>query len=165
MDYLGKDFSFGYGDLSVTDYAPSSVRGVIKWNKPKRITSSVGRILVLRRQRIDMVKAPVAAEPRKNIKAQFKSLTKRWKRETESMSSPTQTAMHPAYQRIIGFGPAALPLIIAELKREPDWWFWALRAITGAEPVGDAERGRLNAMTNAWLRWWAIEGTTERWKV
>lgn len=50
-------------------------------------------------------------------------------------------------------GEGAVPLLLAELRREPDDWFWALHAITGANPVPAASRGDLRAMTEAWLQW------------
>jgi len=50
-------------------------------------------------------------------------------------------------------GDAALPLIFQELRREPDHWFWALKAITGEDPVAESDRGRLDKMTTAWLKW------------
>jgi hypothetical protein len=59
--------------------------------------------------------------------------------------------MHPAYQQIIGLGPAGVPLLLRELEREPDHWFWALRAITGEDPVPEEARGRLREMAAAWL--------------
>lgn len=39
--------------------------------------------------------------------------------------------MHPAYQQIIGMGPAVVPLLLNDLVRTRSHWFWALRAITG----------------------------------
>lgn len=95
----------------------------------------------------------------------FNDLAKRWKAETRLLSSPTEIAMHPAYQRIIGLGPRALPLIIRDLVENPDWWFWALRAISGVDPVSDMDRGRLGAMARAWQGWWEGEGVLGRWKV
>ncbi len=62
-------------------------------------------------------------------------------------------AMHPAYQQIIGMGDAALPFIFQELRRDPDHWFWALKAITGEDPVAASDRGQLDKMTTAWLDW------------
>ena len=61
--------------------------------------------------------------------------------------------MHPAYQQIIGLGPAAVPLLLRELEREPDYWFWAIKAITGVDPVADADRGRMRAMSATWISW------------
>jgi hypothetical protein len=62
-------------------------------------------------------------------------------------------AMHPAYQQIIGLGNEAVPLLLRELKKEPDHWFWALKAITGVDPVEPTQRGRVKEMAGAWLRW------------
>jgi hypothetical protein len=51
-------------------------------------------------------------------------------------------------------GQAAIPLILAELKREPDVsWFTVLAAITGENPVPPALAGRVDAMAQTWLDW------------
>jgi hypothetical protein len=83
----------------------------------------------------------------------FLELAKEWKEATLLMSSVTDMATHPAYQQIIGMGKEALPLLLDELRREPDHWFWALQAITGENPVPAAERGNLERMTETWLAW------------
>jgi hypothetical protein len=83
----------------------------------------------------------------------FRELVRQWKEDTISLSSTEDMALHPAYQRIIGMGPAALPWILEELQTEPDYWFWALRAITGQDPVCPAERGQMAQMTRSWLDW------------
>jgi hypothetical protein len=49
----------------------------------------------------------------------FTELTARWRRETQFLSSSSAIATHPAYQRIIGLGPQVIPLILAEMQREP----------------------------------------------
>jgi len=66
--------------------------------------------------------------------------------------------MHPAYQQIIGMGQDALPLLIEELRREPDHWFWAMQAITGVNPVPPENRGNVAKMTQAWLAWAQQQG-------
>jgi hypothetical protein len=83
----------------------------------------------------------------------FQELVRQWKEATLLLSSITDMAMHPAYQQIIGMGQAALPLLLEELRREPDHWFWALQAITGVNPVPAPDRGDLTRMTQAWLAW------------
>jgi hypothetical protein len=88
----------------------------------------------------------------------FGRLVRQWKKDTISISSIEEMALHPAYQRIIGMGPAALPWIFKELEAEPDYWFWALRAITGDDPVKPSERGRITDMTKAWLDWAEAHG-------
>jgi hypothetical protein len=61
--------------------------------------------------------------------------------------------MHPAYQQIIGIGPDAIPLILQELERKPGHWFWALKSITGEDPVLPEHRGQIAKMTESWLSW------------
>lgn len=111
-------------------------------------------VVIRRRKKLTIVRPEAAETKTQSVESLFDDLTQRWKRETALLSSPSEIAMNPAYQRIIGIGPRALPLIFAEIKLEPDWWFWALRSITGTDPVSAANRGKLNAMTNAWLEWW-----------
>ncbi len=85
--------------------------------------------------------------------ARFETLVRQWKEETSHHSNIGKRALHPAYQEIIGMGHAAVPLLLAELRREPDDWFWALHAITGADPVPAENRGDLRSMVQAWLAW------------
>lgn len=83
----------------------------------------------------------------------FRQLADDWKRATLNTSSMTRMVLHPAYQRIIGIGPSVLPYLLAELRREPDWWFAALQAVSGEDPVAPSERGDLLAMTRRWIAW------------
>jgi hypothetical protein len=59
--------------------------------------------------------------------------------------------MHPAYQAIIGMGPAALPLIFREPEMRGGHWLWALRAITEEDP----SRGHpdFDVARRVWLAW------------
>jgi hypothetical protein len=76
-----------------------------------------------------------------------------WKEQSRYLSNTAQMAMLRPYQQIIGMGMAAVPLILRELQREPDQWFWALECITEENPVPPQDAGRVRAMANAWLRW------------
>ena len=86
-----------------------------------------------------------------DLTASFAKLADEWRKETSHISSVETIAMHPAYQRIIGMGPAALPLILKEMARETDHWFWALHAITGENPIPEEDAGYMDRMTQAWL--------------
>ena len=91
----------------------------------------------------------------------FTSLVEQWRTERGAMSSITAAAMCPAYQTILGMGPIAVPFILDTLQSEgdePDQWFWALKAITGADPVPDDDRGDFVAMAKSWLRWGKDQG-------
>ncbi len=87
---------------------------------------------------------------------QFDELAREWRQQRHASSSLTEIAMSPAYQRIIGMGPAVVPLIIEQLRcegAEPDHWFWALRAITGENPVSPEDQGNMQKMSQAWQAW------------
>ncbi len=88
----------------------------------------------------------------------FHALVTEWLQERDPTASITKMCMHPTYQQIIGMGPSVVPLILRELERDPDFWFWALKAITGEDPVPHASRGKLREMTRAWLRWGREQG-------
>jgi hypothetical protein len=70
------------------------------------------------------------------------------------VSKVTKRILHPAYQKIIGLGEAAIPLILQDLSANgPDDWFWALTAITDENPIKKEMAGNMAAMTEAWLQW------------
>ncbi|MCG3127694.1 MAG: hypothetical protein CHACPFDD_02562 [Phycisphaerae bacterium] len=94
--------------------------------------------------------------------ARFRALAALWRRDTFNISSTSRMAMHSAYQRIIGMGLVAVPLILRELQERPDWWFWALQAITGVDPVPPSWRGSLREMAAAWLAWGQEHGYLAR---
>jgi hypothetical protein len=90
------------------------------------------------------------------VEYRFLALARRWHDDTRLASSLSMIAMHPAYQEMIGMGEQALPLIFRELAAErenPGHWFWALRAITGADPVPAELKGMIREMAGSWLNW------------
>jgi hypothetical protein len=80
---------------------------------------------------------------------------RRLKAEAESRPELSATlaahARFAPYQRIIGLGPAVVPLILRELAAGPGHWFWALTALTGEDPA--AETRTFAETTRAWLAW------------
>lgn len=86
------------------------------------------------------------------------SLANQWRTDTRWLSSTTEIAMHPAYQEIIGMGSDALPMILEELRADSDQWFWALKAISGVDPVPPRDRGIVKQMKGAWLEWGNAKG-------
>jgi hypothetical protein len=91
-----------------------------------------------------------AGEP---IREQFGRLVRQWKEERGPTSSARRMAAHPAYRAIVGLGKPAVPLLLAELERQPDHWFIALHELTGANPVPESARGRVAVMAAAWVQW------------
>jgi hypothetical protein len=89
----------------------------------------------------------------RRVRERFEMLARQWHDETALLSSTTKRIMHPAYQAIIGLGPEVVPILIEELKERPNYWFWALKAITGEDPVNPRDRGNLDKMSRAWIDW------------
>ncbi|MGI8588242.1 MAG: hypothetical protein ACR2M0_11230 [Chloroflexia bacterium] len=81
----------------------------------------------------------------------FDALARDWQEETGMLSVVQKKAMHPAYQRIIGLGRPAIPLLLRELKERPSHWFWALDAVTGENPVPPGADP--TEALEAWPRW------------
>ncbi len=65
----------------------------------------------------------------------FTTLLARWRRETSHLSSMSKRVFNLAHLEIIGMGTSALPFIFRELENPRDYWFVALSAITGEQPV------------------------------
>jgi hypothetical protein len=106
---------------------------------------------------MSIIAQTTACSPEK-LQADFRALMRGWREERGPTSSTTEMAMCPSYQRIIGLGPAIVPVILSELERDPDHWFWALKAITGADPVAPEHRGRLREMADDWINWGRKQG-------
>ena len=102
--------------------------------------------------------APRPREADLGIQRRFASLVQRWHTETGGVSVSDRRIMHPAYQQITGLGPRVIPVVLRELEARPDYWFWALRALTGENPVVEEDAGILPRMVDAWLNWGRARG-------
>ncbi len=100
---------------------------------------------------------PISRQESENT-IKFQELKAIWNADTAILSSITEIAMHPAYQQIIGMGRSAVPLILEEMNEKPGHWFWALKSITGEDPVLPEQRGRIKEMTKEWLSWGKEQG-------
>src|SRR5438128_12663995 len=92
------------------------------------------------------------------VREKFRRLAAKWKAESRFLSNTVQMAMLDSYQRIIGMGEPVVPLILDELEREPNQWFWALHAITEQDPVPPEANGKPHEMAQAWLEWGRVKG-------
>lgn len=50
-------------------------------------------------------------------------------------------------------GEAVVPFLLRELENKTGRWFWALKSITGEDPVPPEYRGKTEEMIRAWLEW------------
>jgi hypothetical protein len=85
--------------------------------------------------------------------AKFRRLVNEWRSRRIHSSAVEDHILHPAYLQIIGMGTDAVPLILAELEKEPGHWFTALHAITEAQPVPEEDAGNMQKMADAWIKW------------
>jgi guanylate kinase len=86
-------------------------------------------------------------------RARFEQLADAWEHETKFLSNVETIISHPAYVEIIAMGQPAVALILDRLARRRGHWFWALREITGADPVPPTDDGDMVRMSEAWLAW------------
>jgi hypothetical protein len=93
------------------------------------------------------------AEAERDVQAKFERLAHQWREETKTVSSTTDRVLHSAYQDIIGMGESVLKYIFRDMERNGGHWFWALRHITHNNPVPPQDAGKIQRMTEAWLRW------------
>jgi hypothetical protein len=133
---------------AAAQFRPISLSGLVTFENSA--TESVPRAHILSRVFRSLRDESVR---KLRLKRTFTVQAKLWKEETQYLSSATQIVLHPSYQRIIGLGPDVIPLILQEMKKEPDYWFAALEALTGENPVRSEDTGRIQVMTHAWLEW------------
>lgn len=102
---------------------------------------------------------PAAADPTPAaVRDRFARLAAEWKQQSRVLSNAAQMAMLRPYQRIVGMGWPAVPLLLDELRRDPDQWFWALEAITDENPVPPDDAGHVRRSAAAWVAWGVARG-------
>ena len=101
-------------------------------------------------------KVRVRCRVKPDLESLFHSLAKTWKEETWMLSSIKKRISHPAYLKIVGMGPDAVPLLLHELQEDTDYWFAALEAITREDPAPDARN--MQELRDAWLAWGSANG-------
>jgi hypothetical protein len=62
------------------------------------------------------------------------------------------------YQSIIKMGMPVVSIILEDMKKDHNWWFWALEEITREDPTTEDMHGDLNKLTHAWLKWGRKKG-------
>ena len=88
----------------------------------------------------------------------FIELADQWEIETVLLSRTDLMIKHPAHQKIISMGEPVVPLILQRMQAQVGHWFYALREITGANPVKPDDRGKVSIMQASWLQWGKANG-------
>lgn len=100
-------------------------------------------------------KSPYTYGYNEGQKLLFESYCQQWKEETSAYSSTPKKLLNIWYLRIISLGRGIVPLIIKELKDDPDHWFLALKALTFEDPIeqNTALYYSFDDCVQAWLEW------------
>ncbi len=88
-----------------------------------------------------------------DTKVLFRALADKWRRETAHQSIISQRLQHPAYRQILSMGRSIVPLILEEMERQPDHWFYALVLLTGENPVPADFAGTVSDAADLWFHW------------
>lgn len=83
----------------------------------------------------------------------FKANLNRWQQESMIESDWDAVTQLDSFQRIVGLGGAAIPLILQELDHSPSLLVLALEDILGSGPLSDDMRGDVPRMIGAWKEW------------
>jgi hypothetical protein len=99
------------------------------------------------------------------LRRAFREQVDKWKAETQHWSSVTRMLAHPSYLRIVGLarestGNEIERLLLHELEANPDYWFYALTAVTGEDPVRPQDD--FDGAVHPWLEWGRRKGYIAR---
>lgn len=86
-------------------------------------------------------------------RARFAAALARWQDDISFDSFPADMKEHESFSEIIEQGYEVVPLIAAQLRREPSFLFLALEAIFGEDPVPEDAYGNVRTVSAAWLEW------------
>lgn len=132
---------------------------LVEWVPPAEGASNLARNYRMREHTIGSAyflysdRLPGRTDYAAETRRRFDTYAEEWTAQTSHLSVLGRRLMHPSYQKIIGLGRDALPLILSRLLSRPDHWFWALRSISGEDPVRPEDVGTFDAMRDAWIRW------------
>jgi type I restriction enzyme M protein len=110
----------------------------------------------IRTLRADSEPPPSSAPRAPAFELEFRALVEQWRKDTKHTSSVTKMITHPAYRRVMGMGPDALPLLFKELEDRKDHWLVALSAITGQDPVPEGQN--FAEAVETWIAWGKEKG-------
>jgi len=91
----------------------------------------------------------------------FYAVLHRWRNETGFNSNPNDITSHVSFQALVQNAGLTLPLILAELRKEPSLLVWVLDdAFPNERPYSTDKVGDIAAMTKAWIAWGEQHGQT-----
>lgn len=91
-----------------------------------------------------------------SLEQEFQNLASKWKRETRHSSVIAKRYQNPFYKAILDKGFPVVPLILKDLRHDPDRWFAALEKLTGENPAKDSEN--FYEAVDRWIAWGIAKG-------
>jgi hypothetical protein len=128
--------------------------------QPERLSQMAELRLDARKPAEELAEEVLRWARKAEVQDRFQVLAAEWRQAVGPLSSVTKIVQHPAYREIISLGQEVVPLMLRDLEHGPDHWFAALRTLTGADPVAPEDRGRMERMAAAWVRWGREHGYT-----
>lgn len=129
-----------------------SVGSDVSWVKPKVIFDCD----IADNNHWDITKKPVPAKEI-SIEDKFYIAAKNWKKETSIYSFGSRKITNEHYVSIIGlgvvYGEPIIKIILQDLKKGTEFWHYALKKITNANPVPKGDVNNLQKVRVAWLAW------------
>lgn len=83
----------------------------------------------------------------------FNHLKYLWLEESKFSSNVYFLTKHPAYLNILKLGKDVIPLILEDLSEFQNHWFYALRELTGENPIKPEHNGNIKEMAKDWIEW------------
>lgn len=84
---------------------------------------------------------------------EFRRLADKWEEETRGYAFRSRAVQHVEHQQIVDLGEQVIPWMLEDFAAGKGDWFYALRLLTGADPIKEEERGYVPRMRAAWLEW------------
>lgn len=94
----------------------------------------------------------------KDLVERFNTLKQQWIDDTHFKSNVFSTTSHPAYLQILSYGQPMIPILLNDMKENRTHWFFALSDLTGAHPIREENRGKVDRMIEDWVVWGEHEG-------
>jgi hypothetical protein len=90
----------------------------------------------------------------------FESYVREWTSKSRHSSSIRRMIELSSYRRIIDLGRPVIPLLLRELKDRPNFWFPALRELTGETEIG--KERTFDEARKEWIAWGEAHGHLHR---
>ena len=92
------------------------------------------------------------------LQQRFARLAETWRNETGMHSIALKKVVHPAYLRTVGLGRGVIPLVLNELRDRGGYWYPALEALVGYDPIHDSDHLSIRELKARWLEWGRRQG-------